>query len=45
MLYFKGMPNSTDFYKRILLHVIPACVIVSWSHRSGDIMFFIPHVT
>ena len=22
------MPNSTDFYKRIFLHVIPACIVV-----------------
>ena len=30
-LYFKGMPNSIDFYKRIFLHVIPAYVILpSW---------------
>ena len=28
MLYFKGMPNSIDFYKRIFLYVIPAYIIV-----------------
>ena len=27
-LYFKVMSNSTDFYKRIFLHVIPAPIIV-----------------
>ena len=27
--YFKDMPNSIDFYKRILLHVIPTSSIVS----------------
>ena len=27
-IYFKGMPNSIDFYKRILLHVIPVRIIV-----------------
>ena len=27
-LYFKGMPNSIDFYKKIFLHVIPARIIV-----------------
>ena len=27
-LYFKGMLNSIDFYKRILLHVIPVHIIV-----------------
>ena len=26
--YFKGMPNSIDFDKRIFLHVIPARIIV-----------------
>ena len=26
-LYFKGMPNSVGFCKRIFLHVIPAPVI------------------
>ena len=30
MLYFKGMPNSIDFYKIIFLHVIPALIIVVW---------------
>ena len=29
-LYFKVMPNSIDFYKRIFLHVIPVCIIVPW---------------
>ena len=24
------MPYSTDFYKRIFLHVVPACIIVPW---------------
>ena len=28
-LYFKAMPNSIDFYKRIFLHVIP-----SWYYSS-----------
>ena len=27
-LYFKAMPNSTDFYKGIFLHVIPVRIIV-----------------
>ena len=27
-IYFKGIPNSKDFYKRIFLHVIPARIIV-----------------
>ena len=27
-LYFKGMPNSIDFYKSISLHVIPVRIIV-----------------
>ena len=27
-LYFKGMPNSIDLYKRIFLHVIPDHIIV-----------------
>ena len=27
-LYFKAMPNSIDFFKRIWLHVIPARIIV-----------------
>ena len=30
-LYFKGIPNSIDFYKRIFLHVIPVRIIVPWS--------------
>ena len=30
-LYFKGMPNAIDFYKRIFLSVIPARIIVPWS--------------
>ena len=29
-LYFKGMPNSIDFYERIFLHVIPVRIIVPW---------------
>ena len=30
-LYFKAVPNSIDFYKEILLHVIPARIIlVPW---------------
>ena len=29
-LYFKGMPNSIDFHKKIFLHVIPARIIVPW---------------
>ena len=33
-LYFKGMPNSIDFYKRILLHVIPVRIIVPWFNRT-----------
>ena len=35
-LYFKAMPNSIDFYKGILLHVIPVCIIVPWksSHKN-----------
>ena len=28
-LYLKGIPNSIDFYKETLLHVISACIIVS----------------
>ena len=28
VLYFKDMPNSIDFYKRIFLHVIPVRIIV-----------------
>ena len=28
MLYFKGMSNAIDFYKRIFLHVVPALIIV-----------------
>ena len=27
-LYLKAMPNSIDFYKRILLHVIPVRIVV-----------------
>ena len=27
-LFFKAMPNSIDFYKRIFLHLISVCVIV-----------------
>ena len=27
-LYFKSIPNSIDFYKRIFLHVIPVRIIV-----------------
>ena len=30
VLYFKDMPNSIDFYKRIFLHVIPVRIIVPW---------------
>ena len=30
VLYFKAMPNSVDFYKEILLHVIPVRIIVPW---------------
>ena len=29
-LYFKVMPNSKEFKKRIVLHVIPARIIVPW---------------
>ena len=29
VLYFKGMPNSIHFYKRIFLHVIPVRITVS----------------
>ena len=29
-LFFKDMPNSIDFYKRIFLHVIPVRIIVPW---------------
>ena len=29
-LYFKFMPNSTDFYKGIFLHVIAVRMIVPW---------------
>ena len=28
VLYFKDMPNSIDFYKRIFFHVIPVRVVV-----------------
>ena len=28
LLYFKGMPNSIDFHKKIFLHVIPVRIIV-----------------
>ena len=27
MLYLKGIPNSTDFYKKIFLHVIPVRLV------------------
>ena len=30
VLYFKTMPNSINFYKGILLHVIPVRIIVPW---------------
>ena len=30
------MPNSTNFYKEILLHVIPVRIIVAWSIASAD---------
>ena len=30
VVWFKGMLNSIDFYKRILLHVIPVRIIVPW---------------
>ena len=39
-LYFKGMPNSINLYKRIFLHVIRARIIVpclnlfQWWHRE-----------
>ena len=33
--YFKGMPNSIEFYKRIFLHVIPARVIVPKSYKKS----------
>ena len=35
----KGILNSIDFYKRIFLHVIPACIIVAWynSHNPKGI--------
>ena len=29
-LYFKPMPNSTNFYKEFFLHVIPVGMIVLW---------------
>ena len=29
-LYFKAMPNSIDFYKRIFVNVIPVRIIVPW---------------
>ena len=31
VLYFKGMLNSIDFYKRIFLHVILSLIIAPWS--------------
>ena len=30
MLYFKAVPNSIDFYKRIFFHVIHVRIIVPW---------------
>ena len=32
VLYFKAMSDLIDFYKVILLHVIPVRVIVSWCY-------------
>ena len=32
-LYFTGMPNSLEFYKRIFLNVIPARIIVPCSQQ------------
>ena len=29
-LYFKGTPNSMEFYKRISSHVTPVRIIISW---------------
>ena len=36
--YFKGMPNSIEFYKRIFLHVIPACILVSCLNKQCKII-------
>ena len=36
--YFKDMPNSIDFYKRIFLHVIPACILVSCLNKQCKII-------
>ena len=41
VLYFKAIPNSIEFYKGILLHVIPVRIIVPpwwkgiWSIKKG----------
>ena len=37
MLYFKVIPNSIDFYKKIFLHVIPACIAVPWENLNNHL--------
>ena len=32
-LYFKGMPNYIDFYKRIFLHVIPLLFVIPFLYK------------
>ena len=38
-VYFKSMPNSIDFYKRIFLHVILARIIVPLAQRTYTLAF------
>ena len=38
--YFKGMPNSIDFYKRIFFHIILVRIVVPWFCMQG---FISPH--
>ena len=39
LLYFKGMPNSIHFYKRIFLHVIPVRITVPCFHYQDHLDF------
>ena len=35
MLYFKAMLTSIDFYRRLFVHVISVCIIVSWTYKMS----------